>query len=136
MWLLLNDAFLSIVHKDCERGEVVVRARRPRDIERVFGRRIFVIEQPGTDYRYRAVVTKAALKAALAQEVDRINYPNFKSSVTDDQLHMAYLNCWMTLAKLQPPQRPIDLSDIPEADEEWFRTAKVLKPKPKKRGKR
>jgi hypothetical protein len=130
MWILLNDAFLSIVQKDCERGDIVVRARRFGDIEKVFGRRISVIEQPGTDYLYRAIVSKTDLKAALAREVDRITYPNFKSSVADDRLHMAYLNCWMTLAKLQSPKRPahISLSDLKEV--------KSSPRKPRKRGKR
>jgi hypothetical protein len=107
MWVLLNDSFFSIVHKDCERGEVLVRARRSGDIEKVFGRRTFVTKDEAADYLYRAVVSKTDLKTALAREVERITYPNFKSSVKDDKLHIAYLNCWTTLANLQPRREGI-----------------------------
>lgn len=36
MWLCLNSAFLSIVFKDCAEDELLVRARRKGDIEKVF----------------------------------------------------------------------------------------------------
>ena len=36
MWIMLSDSFLSIVHKDCAQDELLVRARRPSDIESVF----------------------------------------------------------------------------------------------------
>jgi hypothetical protein len=102
MWLLLNDAFLSIVHKDCERGEVLVRARRVGDIEKVFGRIAKVTRNTKSDYLYRAVISKDDLKAAIAREVDRITYRNFKDSVSDDKLHGAYIDVWTILSRLQP----------------------------------
>lgn len=57
MWICLNDAFLSIVRKDCGPNELLVRARREGDIERVFPR-VKVEVTPLADYLYRAVPPK------------------------------------------------------------------------------
>ena len=76
MWLLLNDTFLSIVHKDCKDDELLVRARRPGDIERVFGEK--AKKTTNTDYRYRAVVKRADVERKMALEINAISYDNFK----------------------------------------------------------
>jgi hypothetical protein len=104
MWVCFNDSFLSIVWKECERGELLVRARRPGDIEKVFGRRIKVRHSKNTDYAYRAVVSKEDVKAAMSREVDRITYSNFKDSIppSEDALHNAYLRVWTVMSGLQP----------------------------------
>jgi hypothetical protein len=101
VWLMLNDSFLSFVSKDCKPSEVLVRARRPRDIQTVFPN-AKVTEYDKSDYQFRAVVTRDDVKAALAGEVDRIVYPNFKDSVKDAKLHNAYMDVWTTMSKLQP----------------------------------
>ena len=102
MWLCLNDCFLSLVSKDCARDEVMVRARRKGDIEKIFPS-AKVTRFTKSDYLYRAPVKRADVKTALAGEVDRITYDNFKSSVTDMPLHNAYLRCWTAMAALQNP---------------------------------
>ena len=56
MWICLNDAFFSIVRKDCRPDELLVRARRPGDIEKVFGRHFKVDKVDVADYLYRAVI--------------------------------------------------------------------------------
>jgi hypothetical protein len=101
MWLCLNDAYLSFVSKDCKPSELLVRARRPGDIERIFPKAT-VTEYDKSDYQFRAVVTRNDVKAALAGEVDRIVYNNFKNSVRDHDLHSAYNSVWGIMAKLQP----------------------------------
>lgn len=104
MWIMLNDAFLSIVSKDCPPDHLLVRARRPGDIEKVFGRRIKVTRETHTDYLYRAAIPCAEIESALAGEVRRIVYGNFKDSVQDDELHDAYLRVWGAMAALQNPR--------------------------------
>src|ERR1700761_1464690 len=101
MWIMLPDAYLSIVSKDCKPSELLVRARRPGDIEKIFPK-AKVTEYDKSDYQFRAVVTREAVKAALAGEVDRIVYNNFKNSVRGHDLHSAYNSVWGTMAKLQP----------------------------------
>lgn len=104
MWICLNDAFLSIVSKDCKRDELLVRARRKGDIEKIFpGARVIVSTK--TDYRFRAVVPRSAIVAAMENEVRRITYSNFKDSVDDKKLHDAYLRVWATMETLQPGKR-------------------------------
>ncbi len=103
MWIMLNDAFLSIVAKDCARDELMVRARRPGDIERIFPGTM-VTEYTASDYHYRAAVKKDAIKEAMCGEIDRIGYANFKSSTEDKPLHDAYMRVWHAMAALQPKE--------------------------------
>ncbi len=103
MWIMLNDAFFSIVKKDCARDELLVRARRPGDIEKVFPEAKGRLEQSTrSDYAYRAVVKTHVVKTALDGEINRINYANFKDSVQDDDLHDAYMAVWLAMSKVQP----------------------------------
>lgn len=104
MWICLNDAFLSIVSKDCPRDSLLVRARRKGDIEKIFPEAVVRMTK-GTDYRWRAVVKRAVVVDALSGEVGRITYDNFKDSVTDKKLHAAYLRVWSAMADLQPGPR-------------------------------
>ena len=96
MWVMLNDSFLSIVHKDCAPDELLVRARRKGDIERLFPRSKVTVSEE-SDYRFRAVVNIANVQSAIALELTRITYPNFKDSVKDKTLHDAYLNVWAVM---------------------------------------
>jgi hypothetical protein len=102
MWIMLSDAFISIVAKDCGPDELLVRARRAGDIRKVFGKSVKVTRYTKSDYLYRAVVPKADVAAALARAIDGIEYPNFKDSVKDDKLHDAYLRVWTAMAAVQP----------------------------------
>jgi hypothetical protein len=102
MWLCLNNAFLSIVHKDCKPTELLVRARRPGDIEKVFPD-AKVTRYTKSDYLFRAVITRADVASALVRQVYDIDYGNFKDSVEDDRLHDAYAEVWGTMSLLQNP---------------------------------
>lgn len=101
MWIMLNDAFLSFVSKDCKPDELLVRARRPGDIEKIFTT-AKVTEYDKSDYQFRAIVKRTAVEEALVGEVKRIVYNNFKNSVRDNRLHDAYHQVWTTMARLQP----------------------------------
>lgn len=101
MWVCLSDAFLSIVCKECGADELLVRARRKGDIEKVFPS-ASVKRSPGTDYLFRAVVKRSEVAAAMVREVDAIQYNNFKGSVRNNNLHDAYSAFWGIHARLQP----------------------------------
>lgn len=101
MWICLNNAFLSVVSKGCAPDELLVRARRPGDINKVFPEAI-VTEKIGTDYQFRAIVKREDIALALANEVFSIDYSNFKNSVRDNKLHDAYAAFWNQHARLQP----------------------------------
>ena len=104
MWLCLNDAFLSIVQKDFPAGSLLVRARRPGDIEKVFGRDVKVKRSTDSDYLFRAIVPIGQVKMAMERAVENISYENFKDSVKDHTLHLAYARVWSTMAGLQNPR--------------------------------
>ena len=102
MWLCLRDGFLSIVAKDCADNELLVRARRAGDIEKVFPAAM-VTKSTTTDYMFRAIVSRDAVKQAMTAEVEKIDYPNFKDAVEDSSLHTAYVGVWCAMAGLQHP---------------------------------
>lgn len=104
MWICLNDAFLSLVCKGCARDELLVRARRKGDIDKIFPG-VKVTANAKTDYRFRAIVKRTEIAAALEGEVRRITYENFKDAVGNDRLHDAYLKVWSAMADLQPKRR-------------------------------
>ena len=101
MWICLTNAFLSIVSKDCKPDELMVRARRPGDIERVFPEAKVEVKD-GTDYQFRARIKREVVAQALAAQVAGIGYSNFKGATRDDRLHDAYNRMWHAHAALQP----------------------------------
>jgi hypothetical protein len=104
MWICLNDAFLSIVTPSADEPNsdtLLVRARRPGDIEGVFPD-AKVEKRPERDYLFRALVPREKVAMAIAGQLMAIDYSNFKDSVRDRKLHDAYATTWSTMAKLQP----------------------------------
>jgi len=83
---------------------LIVRARRRGDIERYFPD-IEVEATPGRDYYFRAEISRMAVAEIIATNIQKIQYDNFKNSVSDDNLHAAYSKVWTTMSKLQvvPP---------------------------------
>jgi hypothetical protein len=107
MWIMTNNSYLSIVSKDCDPADLLVRARRAGDIEKVFPN-AKVTRQTGTDYLYRAVLPRDVVKQGLAAMMDVIDYPNFRDSVEDRSLHAAYVSVWCAMAGLQHPPPEIE----------------------------
>lgn len=100
MWIMLTDAFVSIVSKDCPPGHLMVRARRRGDLERLFpGAEI--TEGGGTDYLFRTAVPTATVIEVMSSRIEGIDYRNFKSATKDRSLHDAYLGVWNEMHRLQ-----------------------------------
>ncbi|MBL81391.1 MAG: hypothetical protein CMM80_02410 [Rhodospirillaceae bacterium] len=102
MWIFLNNSFLSIVENRTNKKELLVRSRIKGDIENVFPDSN-VFEMKNADYKYRCFIKKTDVSNKLKNIVENINYDNFKSSISSDQLkrHNSYLNVWNELRKLQ-----------------------------------
>jgi len=94
MWLCFNDAFLSAVIDKNDPARLMVRGRRKKDLINVFGDQAEIIENAGTDYRWRTFVDRKAFAELIAARIDNIDYSNFKNSVGDHDLHDLYLNFW------------------------------------------
>jgi hypothetical protein len=104
MWLFTTDGFMSVVSKDCEPHQLLVRARVRGDIERAFpGAK--VTETRKADYRYRTVVAREALVAYLTRQARDLDYENFKDTVTDQERHDAYLQVWSAMHRMQEKLR-------------------------------
>lgn len=101
MWIMLKDAFFSVVDKAKQPGCLVVRARRHGDIERYFPK-AKVQKTVGNDYLFRAEIPREDVASRIAQCVMDNDAPNFKASVADDDLHRAYNQVWSVMSKLQP----------------------------------
>jgi hypothetical protein len=102
MWIMMSDAFLSLVKKDCAPDELLVRARRPGDIEKVFpGYKVTRLTD--ADYLFRARIPIEVACAALCDELRGVTYSNYKSSVRDPDLHHALIKVWHAMAELQDP---------------------------------
>lgn len=114
MWVFLSDSFLSIVvDKQSAQDNLLVRARRKGDIERVFPL-AKVSASPSRDYRFRASINRQSVAEAIGNEVSVIGYSNFKDSVPkkDHERHDAYLRVWSTMEAFQRPRRKGPQFDI------------------------
>lgn len=101
MWIVLNDAYLSIVKPREEKGDnLLVRARIKGDIERVFPDAV-VTKLPNRDYDFRATVPAVEVARALVDRVFNLDYPNFKGSVAEHERHEAYYGIWRVMWNLQ-----------------------------------
>lgn len=100
MWVFMSDAFLSIVaHRD-KPGVMMVRARVKGDIERVFPG-VKEKRTPAADYLYRAEIDRDHVSKVMAEQIDAVDYDNFKNSVDDHERHMAYSGVWSQMLRLQ-----------------------------------
>ena len=100
MWICLNKAFLSVVQNRDDPNTLLVRARVAGHIQQVFPE-AKVFTDSKADYLYRAFIGRKAVAQAVAASIEDIDYDNFKDSVDDDQLHVAYMKVWGVMEKLQ-----------------------------------
>lgn len=102
MWLLMNKSYMSIVESKNKKNELLVRARVEGDIDRVFPE-VKVLKGAGSDYLYRAYISREVVAEAIRQQILNIDYSNFKDSVSweDEARHDAYLDVWCDLQKMQ-----------------------------------
>ena len=96
MWLVLNNSFLSVVALRRTKNMLLVRARQEQDLRNVFPDAAITVT-PKRDYAFRTVVSRKAMKQAMAAEIDRIDYDNFKDSVPENARHDAYLDVWTSM---------------------------------------
>lgn len=102
MWVFLTDAFFSIVEDRDNPTILMVRARLPGDIEAHFGDSE-VVEMDAADYRFRAFVPRDEVRKVIADQVDAIDYPDFKSQIDlcDDVRNNAYHHVWAEMRAAQ-----------------------------------
>ena len=84
MWIFFKDAFFSITRAPEHGNLLLVRARFRGDIERCIPE-VDVLENAGTDYRFRALVTQEQLLEALQSKIQEIDYEDFSGSVNENE---------------------------------------------------
>jgi hypothetical protein len=100
MWIFTNKAFLSVVAHRNKPGVLLVRARMEGDIESTFpGAQVSVT--PDADYLYRAELPAEQVTAVIAEQINAIDYDNFKGSVICHERHDAYMRVWATMYQTQ-----------------------------------
>lgn len=85
MWLFTDNGFVSAVRKDGS-DNIAVRARDLQSLEELSelaGKE--VIENEGTDYRYRVIVPENVWADYVSNKALDIDYSNFKSRVYDSR---------------------------------------------------
>lgn len=100
MWIFLSNSFISVVQKPGDTDLLTVRARIEGDIERVFpGAQVQA--NRGTDYKYRAKLSREAVAKALHDQAMSVDYANFKSTVKVSKRHDAYMGVWSAMYAAQ-----------------------------------
>jgi len=108
MWILMNDAMLSIVRHTTQPGAMLVRARLAGDIERVFPSAQIIVGG-GSDYRFRAVLPEAEVADAVSHRLLDIDYGNFKASVREPKRHDACFKVWDVMHRMQEQAKSANL---------------------------
>ena len=114
MWLMTTTGFYSIVEKPWDRdaGTLTVRARSRADLEALKASTVPALgdvkEDASADYRFRDQAPREAVVAAVAAQVQGLDYDNFKSAVATRQGHRRaalYHDVWEVLRGIGRVQR-------------------------------
>lgn len=81
--------------------KLLVRARRKKDLENLFGKDVLIARTPNRDYRWRTVVDREEFALLVAESIRDIDYTNFKASTADHDLHNLYASMWRQHYKYQ-----------------------------------
>ena len=100
MWIFLPESFISVVQKPGDTDMLTVRARIQGDIESVFPE-AHVEADKGTDYKYRARLSRQTVAQVLQDQVMNLNWGNFKGAVKGHKRHDAYMNVWRAMYAVQ-----------------------------------
>ena len=126
MWLFLPFGYYSIAEKKPNSKEMeimgklpsedclVIRTRTKGDLERFLeyvdeDEQSAICHDTGTDYQYRAWVTRSAVAKMMTQFIGTINYSKFKPQVSkalpNEPHHSVFMNIWSVLWGLSPNDR-------------------------------
>ncbi len=100
MWICQNNSFISAVQHRDNPDQLVIRARRKEHLQTLFPDKDITVGG-STDYNYRVFVTKTELAEKISSSIMNIDYPNFKDSVEDHDLHNLYSDFWSLHRRFQ-----------------------------------
>lgn len=107
MWLFTTIGFFSVVvHRD-DPDTILIRARVREDLEALRRHHLpdmEVVEGGGTDYAFRAFVSRDEWEHVAQQLAREIDYPNFKTAATERQGRKRthpYYEVWRVMHRVQ-----------------------------------
>jgi hypothetical protein len=100
MWLFTSKGFVSVVQDRDNNDNLLVRARVKSHLQALFPQGT-VIETQDADYLFRCSLQRKLVEQVMADQVNAIDYGNFKDTVVDPDYHSACLRCWSSLHQLQ-----------------------------------
>jgi hypothetical protein len=108
----MNNSFLSIVEDYDNPERLLVRARIEGDIEAAFPEvdPKSVSFNEGSDYAFRVFLDRNYVSRKIKENVDRIDYDNFKSSVDDEWRERFYMDVWNVMYEYQQSTNPITIT--------------------------
>ena len=104
MWVFTTDGFYSAVAHRSEPNTIIVRSRVREDAERLADRLLVEVEvqhTPQADYPWRLFVSRPVFARYLAEQVETMEYPNFKATISDPKRSAVYHGVWAELIGLQ-----------------------------------
>ena len=100
MWIFTSNGMISIVRHRAKPQMFMVRARQPEVLKKLFPE--FEIEEtPEADYRYRAIITQSDMIELITDELEDLQYDNFKNSIVDHDYHNACSKVWGVMYNYQ-----------------------------------
>lgn len=86
MWIFTKNSFISAVEHRDRPNDLIIRARRRKDLAKLFPRKEKLIQKtPNADYLYRITISKKEFAKVLSDYVLRnLKYSNFKAAQDPD----------------------------------------------------
>jgi hypothetical protein len=100
LWIFTNQGFISAVTDFNSQGHLLVRARAQKHLTALFPK-AKVAKTPDADYLYRASIPQAEVARVIAEQVQAVDYTNFKNSIPDDEYHTACSSVWHVMHRYQ-----------------------------------
>ncbi len=87
MWIFTKTGFISCVQHREKPDTMIVRARKLEHLAAFVGKQhaaeIFTLDF--SDYKYRIELSRAIFQELVANQVEQLDYPNFKNSISDSE---------------------------------------------------
>jgi len=110
VWVYTNKGMISIVEHNEDPEILLVRSRERGTLEKLFPE-YDVLTLEYSDYPHRVFVGRDVLASMIAKLVRGVDYPNFKSSVSDRNRHDCYMNVWRVTLGLEPDLYQVEVEE-------------------------
>jgi len=103
MWIITNRGPLSVVQDFDNPALLLVRARQEGLLDELIGESkvdVPVFYDGSADYPHRASMSRFEFAEIVFEQIEQIDYPNFKNSVQSHQLRSLFHRVWVVLAEL------------------------------------